>query len=227
MVVDVETHDWKEGNGLRDGRIVEIAWMVFDRDMKCLESRQYLLKPYGYDKIARKATAVHGITTEHAVENGVESDLVFNEFTAILNQLPNDGFVIAHNMEHEDSIFKCNLNEEQQVLWGHAPKCDTWDIKLLKFMPEEALAKYKGGRKSKLQWRDLGLGLSELHYNISPETHTSHATFAHYACTDVDMTWEIFRYYKEHATVEELTWTDPSVEERVKSMFYIREEQST
>ena len=60
MVVDVETHDWKDG-GPRNGRIVEIAWMVFDRDMKCLESKQYLLKPHGYDKIAQKATSVHGI----------------------------------------------------------------------------------------------------------------------------------------------------------------------
>ena len=59
MVVDVETHDWKDGGGSRDGRIVEIAWMVFDRDMKCLESKQYLLKPHGYDKIAQKATSVH------------------------------------------------------------------------------------------------------------------------------------------------------------------------
>ena len=40
MVVDVETHDWKDGGCSRDGSIVEIAWMVFDRDMKCLESKQ-------------------------------------------------------------------------------------------------------------------------------------------------------------------------------------------
>jgi len=40
IVVDVETHDWKDG-GPRNGRIVEIAWMLFDRDMKCIESKQY------------------------------------------------------------------------------------------------------------------------------------------------------------------------------------------
>ena len=124
MVVDVETHDWKDG-GPRNGRIVEIAWMVFDRDMKCIESKQYLLKPHGYDKIAQKATAVHGITTERAVEYGVDSHLVFDEFIAIVSQLPDNGSVIAHCMGHEDSIFKCNLNKEQQVQWGDAPKCDT------------------------------------------------------------------------------------------------------
>ena len=38
--------------------------------------------------------------------------------------------------------------------------------------------------------------------------------YAHFAGTDVRMTWEIFQYYKQHATLEELTWTEPS-EERV------------
>jgi len=70
MVVDIETHDWKDG-GPRSGRIVEMAWMVFDCDMKCLESKQYLLKPHGYDRIAQKATACHGITTERAVDDGL------------------------------------------------------------------------------------------------------------------------------------------------------------
>ena len=223
MVVDLETHDWKDGGGSRDGRIVEIAWMVFDRDMKCLESKQYLLKPHGYDRIAQKATAVHGITTERAVDDGVDAQHVIDEFTAILNKLPSNGFVIAHNMEHEDSIFKCNLNEEQQVLWRDAPKCDTWNVKLLKFLPEQVLIKYYGG--SKLQWRKLGLKLSELHRHISPDTHTSYATFAHHACTDVDMTWEIFQYYMLHAPSELLAWTNQSGGKSVKSMFYIRKKE--
>jgi len=38
-------------------------------------------------QIAQKATSVDGITTECAVENGLESDLVFNEFAATVSQL--------------------------------------------------------------------------------------------------------------------------------------------
>ena len=37
MVVDVETHDWRLNSGYKNGRIVEIAWMVFNHGMKCLE----------------------------------------------------------------------------------------------------------------------------------------------------------------------------------------------
>ena len=64
-------------------------------------------------RLSQKATAYHGITTELAVEYGVNAQHVFVEFTAFLNQLPDNGFVIAHKMEHEDPVFKCNLNEEQ------------------------------------------------------------------------------------------------------------------
>jgi len=198
IVVDVETHDWKDG-GPRNGRIVEIAWMVFDCDMKCIESKQYLLKPHGYDKIAQKATAVHGITTERAVEYGVDSHLVFDEFIAIVKQLPNNGFVIAHNMEHEDSIFKCNLNKEQQVLWNDAPKCDTWNIKLLKYLPSEVREKYKT--------RTLGINLVELYSVVHPKDND--IQFSHTALVDVKMTWAVFLYYMTNVkSYNELQWKE-------------------
>ena len=39
----------------------------------CLESKQYVIKPYGtYKDIAPKVTKVHGITTEYASKHGVD-----------------------------------------------------------------------------------------------------------------------------------------------------------
>ena len=201
IVVDVETHDWKDA-GSRDGRIVEIAWMVFDCDMKCLESKQYLLKPHGYDKIAQKATAVHGITTELAVEYGVDSHLVFDEFIAIVNQLPDNGSVIAHCMGHEDSIFKCNLNKEQQVQWGDAPKCDTCDVKLLKYLPTSACEKYKT--------RTLGVNLVELYGVVHPTKDDNCVNSWHMAMADVKMTWAIFLYYVTSVSYNEIKWKNDS-----------------
>ena len=55
MVVDLETHDWKNTakNRYDTGRMVEIAWKLFSNTGDCLESRQYLVKPYGsYKEIA-------------------------------------------------------------------------------------------------------------------------------------------------------------------------------
>ena len=141
----------------------------------------------------------------------------------IVESIPNDGFVVAHNMEHEHTVLTNSFSPNQRILWNDAPKCDTWNVKLLKFLPEQVLIKYYGG--SKLQWRKLGLKLSELHRHISPDTHTSYATFAHHACTDVDMTWEIFQYYMLHAPSELLAWTNQSGGKSVKSMFHIRKKE--
>jgi len=226
VVVDVETHDWKHTAQSKydTGRIVEIAWKLFSDTGDCLESKQYLIKPYGtYKEIAKKATAVHGITTERASKHGDDVELVLDELIGIAKNIPNDGFVIAHNMEHEHTVLTNSFSPDQRILWNDAPKCDTWNVKLLKFLPEQVLIKYYGG--SKRQWRNLGLKLSELHRHISPNTHTSYATFAHHACTDVDMTWEIFQYYMLHAPSELLAWTNQSGGKSVKSMFYIRKKE--
>ena len=87
MVVDLETHDWKCNDPLlAHGRIVEIAWQLFSDLGECLESKQYLIKPYGtYKEIARKATAVHGITSRQAYEHGVDVKYWFwmNSFASL------------------------------------------------------------------------------------------------------------------------------------------------
>ena len=212
MVVDIETHDWKCNDPLlADGNIVEIAWKLFSDTGDCLESRQYLVKPYGsYKEIAPKATEVHGITTERASKHGDDVELILDEFIRIVENIPKDGFVIAHNMDHEHTVLTNSFSPDQRIVWNDAPKCDTWNVRLLKFLPEQVLIKYYGG--SKLQWRDYGLALSELHRNISPEAHTLLADNAHFACTDVDMTWEIFQYYKLHAPNGLLTWMKRSNE---------------
>ena len=225
MVVDVETHDWKQTAQSKydASRIVEIAWKGFSGVGDC---KQYLIKPYGiYKQIAPKAIEVHGITTERASKHGFDVDIVLSEFIGIVKNIPNDGFVVSHNMEHEHTVLTNSFSPNQRIVWNDVPKSDTHSVPLLKFLPEEALAKYKGGRESKLQWRYCGLKLSELHRHISPDTHTSHATFAHYTCTDVDMTWEIFQYYMLHAPSELLAWTNQSGGKSVKSMFYIRKKE--
>ena len=81
---------------------------------------------------------------------------------------------------------------------------------IIKFWFPEAKDKYK----KRLSFTPLryGLRLQQLHECVCPGGVYD---YAHFADTDVQMTWEIFRYYKQHATVEELKWTEPSVEERV------------
>lgn len=207
MVVDVETHDWRK-ESVPDGRIVEIAWKIFNLEESCVESKQYLLKPHGYNEIARKATEVHGITTECAISHGSDANVVFDEFTAILNVIPRDGFVIAYRMFHEDQIFMYNLTQEQANAWRRAPKCDTYSLNLWKYLPDGAREKYTKMKKR----RTFGVKLTELH-NVICTTPKSYTNFAHMAFADVEMTWTIFKYYKQEIdktsevnSHEELEW---------------------
>ena len=213
MVVDLETHDWKHTAQSKydTGRIVKIAWNLLSDTGDCLESKQYLIKPYGtYNEIAPKATEVHGITTKRASEHGVDVELVLDEFICIVENIPKDGFVIAHNMDHEHTVLTNSFSPDQRVIWNDVPKSDTLSVSLLKYLPREAKDKYK----KRLSYTPLryGFRLQQLHECVCPDGVYD---YAHFADADVQMTWEIFQYYKQHATVEELTWTQPSVEEQV------------
>ena len=65
MVVDLETHDWlppPDQNYYDVSRIVEIAWKGFSGVGDCLESKQYLIKPYGTYTDCQKG---HGSSRYH------------------------------------------------------------------------------------------------------------------------------------------------------------------
>ena len=104
---------------------------------------------------------------------------VFDEFTTTLKTLPRDGFVIAHSMPHENSIFMHNLDQGQRLVWKNAPKCDTHEPALLTYVPENE--GYKKPRNCK--------------------------GFGHMAGADVEMTWDIFQFYKRKVkSPNELKW---------------------
>ena len=87
-------------------------------------------------------------------------------------------------MEHEDSIFKCNLNKKQQVLWDDAPKCDTWNVKLLKYLPNSLPQEV---RENYEKQRRVGVALTELYSVVCPKDND--IEFSHMALVDVKMTW--------------------------------------
>ena len=216
MVVDIETHDWlpdhlvkdddKDSDELRygTGRIVEIAWMLFNVSGECLESKRYLIKPYGtYKEIAIKATEVHGITTERASKHGVDVKLVLSEFIHIVKNIPKDGFVIAHNMAHEHTVLTNSFSPDQRGAWNVVQKSDTHSVPLLKYLPHEAKVQYEDTlRRPSLK----GFNLLQL-YECLFGSDKLLRDYAHFADTDVRMTWDVFQYYKQHATIaQELVW---------------------
>jgi len=205
VAVHTKSHQWLSSlpnvHDRPSGCIVEISWMLYDDEENCIESKQYLLKPHSYDEINRMATREsHGIATELANKHGSDANSVLGEFTTILKNLPQDGFVIAHGMKRENAIFEYSLNSEQLVVWKAAPKCDTYEDSLVKYLPADVKKK----NTKHLQNMKFGLHISKLHGFIGGDQEISIDVYIAYAC--VQMTWDIFSYYKLHASDAELRW---------------------
>ena len=128
-------------------------------------------------------------------------DIVLSEFIGIVKNIPNDGFVVSHNMEHEHTVLTNSFSPNQRILWNDAPKCDTWNIKLLKYLPSSARGKYKK--------RNLGVALMELYSVVCPIKDNDSVQFSHMALEDVKKTWSIFLYYITNVTsYNELQWKE-------------------
>ena len=189
------------------GHIVEIAWQLFSDLGECLESKQYLIKPYGtYKEIARKATAVHGITSRQAYEHGVDVKLVLDELIRMVANIPNDGFVIAHNMDHEHTVLTNIFSTDQKDLWDVVPKSDTLLVSLLKYLPS---SNHHNKRSLSSVPILVKHKLKQLHKFVYQDQAAIYDyDYEHFADKDVRMTWEIFQYYQQHATVNELKWEE-------------------
>jgi len=201
VVLDVETHDWADGityvtRSNCIGRVVEIGWIALDSDGNELTKKRYLLKPHGYQYIQRKAADYHGITTRCAIENGSDSRLVFDEFCRLLQQIPEDGFVIAHSMNHEDGVMGTNLEGSNLEIWNHTSKCCTMKPSAV---PELLL---RNGFDVTRKFIKLG----EFHRMIHPEKMSLRLK-AHDALADARMAWGVFRYVEQQNRVKSIVWT--------------------
>ena len=81
-------------------RLVQIAWILCDKNGNYLEERSYTIKPDGFT-IPADASIIHGITTECAEIKGVPLQAVLVEFQKFVTQAD---FLIAHNMSFDEKI---------------------------------------------------------------------------------------------------------------------------
>lgn len=191
MIINLQTHDCKHGNHqVHTGRLVEVAWMLCDADGTTLEIKQYLLKPSegGYEQITESATYVHGITTAYANEFGSDARLVFDELIKAVRLVPQDGFVVAHDMDVKHSIMTNSLSSEQREVWDGAPKCNTSAKSLLKHLPPDVKRKYCNFKDIKRT-----LTLPEMLRNIGQSTDRN-VFDVRIATLDMQWTWDIFIY---------------------------------
>ena len=89
-------------------RMVQIAWILYDKYGDEIESESYIIKPKGFT-IPLDAVRVHGITTERAMAEGVELTTVLRKFIDVLDL---SDYLVAHNMSFDERIVGAELVRE-------------------------------------------------------------------------------------------------------------------
>ena len=86
-------------------RMIQLAWLLYDEDGNEIIRSNDIVKPEGF-RIPKAASAIHGITTEKAMEEGVELGDVLRKFTYALDGAD---YLVAHNIEFDDKIVGAEL----------------------------------------------------------------------------------------------------------------------
>jgi DNA polymerase III epsilon subunit-like protein len=105
LFVDTETTgliDNNETDPAKIPRLVSISWIICNSKKRELENKTYIIKPDSF-VIPADSTAIHGITTEYALENGVNLLPVLQELKKFISTV---NYVIGHNILYDLTIIK-------------------------------------------------------------------------------------------------------------------------
>ena len=86
-------------------RMIQIAWILCDDKGNRIEAKDYIIKPENFN-IPKEASRVHGISTEKAIHEGEDLEIVLNKFNALIEQ---SDFIIAHNISFDEKILGAEL----------------------------------------------------------------------------------------------------------------------
>jgi len=158
-------------------RMVQLAWMLYTPDGQLEESDHHIICPEGYT-IPRDVTALHGISTEMALEKGEDLGMILELFHALVQEAD---VLVAHNMNFDERIIGAEyIRRNQQNPLDDKPKICTM---------ESATPFCRLPGRYGYKWPKL----SDLHYKLF------HVPFedAHNAAVDIAATarcfWELKR----------------------------------
>lgn len=81
-------------------RMIQIAWMIANQDGVEETAAEYLIKPNGFT-IPPEASKIHNITTEMALDEGVELHNVLTTMSALLKECD---YIVGHNVSFDMNI---------------------------------------------------------------------------------------------------------------------------
>ena len=155
-------------------RLVQLAWQMHDKTGALIEVKNFIVRPDGFE-IPFNAEKVHGISTQKALNEGLDLKYVLDEFTKSLLQASH---VAGHNVEFDLSIVGAEYYRiyDENILEGKPYICTKETSTEFCALP--------GGKGGKYKWPNL----SELHQKLF------HSSFeeAHNAAADVVATARCF-----------------------------------
>lgn len=155
-------------------RMVQISWQLHDELGKLIEVKNYIIKPEGYE-IPYAVVKVHGITTERALKQGVELNMVLNEFNETLKRTR---YVVGHNIEFDNNIIGAEFYRKEIAT-------PLFDKNVIDTKDESTdYCAIPGGKGGKFKWPKL----EELHEILFGEKFD----MAHNAAADVEATARCF-----------------------------------
>ena len=92
LFLDVET----TGTG-SSARIVQMAWLIHDMEGKELKSESHIIYPDGFE-IPEQSTEIHGITTQYALDNGEDLEMILLKFR---HDLMSCNLLVGHNISFD------------------------------------------------------------------------------------------------------------------------------
>ena len=178
LFVDTETND------IRRPRLVELAWMLTDKEGATIEEWACLIKPVDFE-ISEGAFNVHGISTEVALSDGMDIKPALKELAYILTEA---GLMIAHGMQFD-----------MRVLTGEFDRTNILsDIRTVErfctMRGTTEFCKLPKTRGSGFKWPKL----SELYYTLFEEDLLE----SHGALVDVQTTAKCFFKLKEMGVIK-------------------------
>ena len=140
-------------------RLVQIAWLSFDKDGNQVGENNYIIKPEGFT-IPSDASRVHGISTERALNEGVELQSVLIEFQ---NQISQASYLVAHNMSFDEKNVGAEFLRNNMVNSIEAiDKICTME-QSTNYCKLNGRYGYKWPKLSELHYKLFGTGFEEAH----------------------------------------------------------------
>jgi DNA polymerase III subunit alpha len=155
-------------------RMVQLAWQLHDETGKIIEVESFIIRPEGFT-IPFSAEKVHGISTEKALTEGYDLNLVLEKFNVTLEKTK---FLIGHNVEFDISILGSEfLRKKKDTIFHEIAKIDTKEESTI-------YCALPGGKGGKYKWPNLlemyiklfGEGFDEAH-NASADVNATARCF--------------------------------------------------